>query len=125
VLRTGWVEAYERLTQHERDELAAQIRPGSPGLYGADVSAFLWNNRIAAIAADNPGLEAGYPAKGSDISLHRALIARLRMLLGELWDVRALAEDCERDGRAEFFLTSAPLRIGGGVGSPPNVLALK
>ena len=41
------------------------------------------------------------------------------------WHWVALAEDCERDGRAEFFLTSAPLRIGGGVGSPPNVLALK
>lgn len=125
IFRTGWVEAYERLSRSERDELAVHPRPGSPGLYGADVPAFLWDNRVAAVAADNPGLEAGYPKKGSDLSLHRALIARLGMPLGELWDLRRLAEDCERDGRSAFFLTSAPLRIGGGVGSPPNVLALK
>ncbi len=125
IFRTGWVEAYERLSQPERDELAKQIRPGSPGLYGDDVPAFLWDNRVAAVAADNPGLEAGYPSRGSDLSLHRALIARLGMPLGELWDLRRLAADCEQDGRSSFFLTSAPLRIGGGVGSPPNVLALK
>jgi hypothetical protein len=47
------------------------------------------------------------------------------MPLGELWDLSRLAVDCERDGRYEFFLTSAPLRVSGGVGSPPNVLALK
>ena len=125
VFRTGWVESYEDLSQPERDELAAQVRPGSPGLYGADIPPFLWNSRVAAVAADNPALEAGYPSKGSDLSLHRALIARLGMPLGELWDLRALAEDCERDGRSTFFLTSAPLRLPGGVGSPPNVLALK
>lgn len=125
ILRTGWVEAYERLSQTERDALAADIRPGSPGLYGADVPEFLWDHRVAAIAADNPGLEAGYPAKGSDLSLHRALIARLGMPLGELWDLRRLADACEADGRSAFFLTSAPLCVTGGVGSPPNVLALK
>ncbi|MGI9657429.1 MAG: cyclase family protein, partial [Gaiellaceae bacterium] len=125
ILRTGWVEAYEELNQQEREELAAQVRPGSPGLHGADVPGFLWDNRVAAIAADNPGLEAGYPERGSDLSLHRALIARLGMPLGELWDLRRLAADCERDGRYEFFLTSAPLHVSGGVGSPPNVLALK
>ncbi len=125
VFRTGWVEAYEQLTQPEREELAAEVRPGSPGLYGADVPPYLWDNRVAAVAADNPALEAGYPAKGSDLSLHRALIARLGMPLGELWDLRRLAESCEADGRATFFLTSAPLRLSGGVGSPPNVLAIK
>lgn len=125
ILRTGWVEAYEALSQPERDELAAQVRPGSPGLYGDDVPGYLWDNRVAAIAADNPALEAGYPSKGADLSLHRALIARLGMPLGELWDLARLAADCERDGRSEFFLTSAPLHVAGGVGSPPNVLALK
>jgi hypothetical protein len=47
------------------------------------------------------------------------------MPLGELWDVAALARDCQQDGVFEFFLTSAPLRLNGGVGTPPNVLALK
>ena len=125
VLRTGWVEGYERLDQRERDEYAELVRPGSPGLYGGDVPAFLWDNRIAAIAADNPVLEAGHHGKGCDLALHRSLIALLGVPLGELWDVQHLAADCAADGRYEFMLTSAPLRLGGGVGSPPNALALK
>lgn len=126
VFRTGWVEAYERLGQAEREELAADAkRPGSPGLYGPDIPGFLWDNRIAAVAADNPGLEAGHPGTGSDLALHKALLARLGMPLGELWDVRALADDCAADGVCEFLLTSAPLHVGGGAGSPPNALALK
>ena len=111
IVRTGWVEAYECLSQAERDELAAQVRPGSPGLYGADVPEFLWDNRIAAIAADNPGLEAGYPRKGSDLSLHRALIARLGMPLGELWG-RAGARARLRAGRARPRSFSPRRRFG-------------
>ena len=125
VLRTGWVEAYERLDQRERDEYAELVRPGSPGLYGDDIPAFLWDNRIAAVAADNPALEAGHHGKGCDLALHHSLIALLGVPLGELWDVQHLAADCAADGRYEFMLTSAPLRLGGGVGSPPNALALK
>jgi len=125
VFRTGWVEAYERLSGEEREAYAATERPGSPGLHGDDIPPFLWDNRVAAVAADNPALEAGRPRKGSDLSLHRALIPRLGMPLGELWDVAALARDCQQDGVFEFFLTSAPLRLNGGVGTPPNVLALK
>jgi hypothetical protein len=49
----------------------------------------------------------------------------LGMPLGELWDLDALAEDCAADGRYEFFLTSAPLYVPGGVGSPINAYALK
>ena len=125
LFRTGWIEAYEKLGQREREELAAQGRPGCPGLYGDDVPAWLWDNRIAAVASDNPGLEAGHPRKGSDLRLHKALIARLGMPLGEFWELDALAADCVEDGVREFLLTSAPLNLAGGVGSPPNALALK
>jgi len=45
--------------------------------------------------------------------------------IGELWDLEALASDCAGDGVYEFMLTSAPLNIPGGVGSPPNALAIK
>lgn len=125
LVRTGWIEAYEGLDPTGREALAAQVRPGSPGLFGEDIPAFLWDNRIAAVAADNPGLEAAHPGAGSDLALHRALIARLGMPLGELWQLGPLAADCTRDGLYEVFLTSAPLNLGGGAGSPPNALALK
>jgi kynurenine formamidase len=86
---------------------------------------FLWDTGVAAVAADNPALEAGHRGAGSDLALHRALLARLGMPLGELWDVQRLAGDCATDGVYDFLLTSAPLFVPGGAGSPPNVLALK
>ena len=47
------------------------------------------------------------------------------MALGELWHLDDLAADCAVDGVCEFFLASAPLNVRGGIGSPPNALALK
>lgn len=125
LLRTGWVEAYCELDENERTGLAESGAPGSAGLYGADIPAFLWDLRIAAVAADNPALEASYPQAGPDLDLHKALIARLGMPLGELWDLGALARDCTADRRFDMFLTSAPLNLSGGAGSPPNALAVK
>lgn len=125
LLHTGWIDAYEQLSSEEREALAAEGRPGCPGLYGEDVPAFLWDSRIAAVASDNPSLEAGRRGQGCDLALHEALIARLGMPLGEFWALTALAADCAADGRYEALVTSAPLNVGGGAGSPPNALALK
>ncbi len=125
LVRTGWLEAYERLGRPEREGLAALGRPGAPGLHGDDVPAFLWDNRIAAVAADNPALEATRPGDTSPLALHVALIARLGMPLGELWRLAALADDCAADGVYEALLVSAPLNLRGGAGSPANALALK
>jgi hypothetical protein len=47
------------------------------------------------------------------------------MPIGEMWNLEELADDCANDNRYEFFFTSAPLNIPGGVGSPPNALAIK
>ena len=47
------------------------------------------------------------------------------MALGELWHLDDLAADCMVDGVYEFFLASAPLNVRGGIGSPPNALAVK
>jgi len=125
LVRTGWVEAYSALGSVEREAMAAAGKPGSPGLYGASIPRLLWDNRIAAVAADNPSLEAAHPVIGSDLSLHRALIPRLGMPLGELWKLGELAADCARDGRYSMFLTSSPLNLPGASGSPANTLALK
>ena len=125
LLRTGWVEAYAELDGQGRAALASLGRPGSPGLSGEDIPAFLWDHRIAAVAADNPTLEAARPGGGAGLPLHEALIARLGMPLGELWRLGPLAADCAEDGVFEVLLVSAPLNVVGGAGSPANALALK
>jgi kynurenine formamidase len=124
LIRTGWVEAYAGLDEAARTAFDSGA-PGSAGLHGGEIPGFLWDNRIAAVAADNPALEACRPGTGADLDLHVALIARLGMPVGELWDLGALAEDCAADRRYDMFLTSAPLNLSGGAGSPPNALAVK
>jgi hypothetical protein len=57
--------------------------------------------------------------------MHWRLIPLLGLPIGELWDLDALAADCAADGAYEFLFTSAPLNVPGGVGSPPNAIAIK
>jgi hypothetical protein len=82
---------------------------------------------VAAIAADNPAVEAWPPAAfdDPDAFLHRRLLPLLGLPLGELWDLDALADDCAADSVHVCLLTSAPLNVRGGVASPPNALAIK
>jgi hypothetical protein len=42
-----------------------------------------------------------------------------------MWDLEALGDDCAADGVYEFLVTSAPLNLQNGVGSPANALAVK
>jgi hypothetical protein len=48
----------------------------------------------------------------------------LQGYLGEFFDLEALSVECRKHGRYSFFFTSMPLNLAGGVGSPPNVLAI-
>jgi hypothetical protein len=47
------------------------------------------------------------------------------LMLGEYWDLNALAADCAADGVYEFQLIAPPLRVVGAVGSPVNPIAIK
>jgi len=57
--------------------------------------------------------------------LHFHMLSFFGMPIGEMWDLEGLAEDCASDGYYDFFFTSAPMNIPGGVGSPPNAIAVK
>ncbi|MEJ1231014.1 MAG: hypothetical protein WDM88_10925 [Galbitalea sp.] len=57
--------------------------------------------------------------------LHHMLLGSFGMAIGELWWLGDLVDDCREDGRWEVFLTSAPLNLPGGIGSPANALAIK
>lgn len=140
LMRTGWLAFYfNQMTPEEQQSLPAQLV--CPGLIQArETVAWLWNHRISVIASDNLGVEAipsivGSPfvsaydqAAGTDPIhaglMHPTLIALLGFCLGELWDLEALAEDCAATGVYECFVTSKPLNLTGGVGSPANALAI-
>ena len=45
-------------------------------------------------------------------------------MIGEFFNLEKLGEECEKQGRYTFFVASMPLNIPGGVGSPPNAMAI-
>jgi kynurenine formamidase len=130
LLRTGWMAWYKALDADRRGTLRGTLHPDPGGLRcpgldaGQATAAWLWDHRIAAIAADNPAVEA-LPVEPRPGFQHRRLIALQGMPLGELWDLDELAVDCAADGVYEFMLVSAPLYLPGGVGSPANAYAIK
>ena len=87
---------------------------------------WIFDRELAAVATDTWGLEV-LPNETADVfqPLHIILIVHMGLLVGEIFDLEALADDCATDGRYEFLFTGAPLPITGGVGSPVNPLAIK
>lgn len=130
LLRTGWLKWYLSLEDNGRKELAGSLHNGDGGLEcpglesGKDTAAWLWNHQISAVAADNPALEALKVIKEQGGFLHRLLIPLMGMPVGEFWFLEELSDYCRRSSRYEFFLTSAPLHLRKGVGSPNNAYAL-
>mgnify|MGYP000126629363 CR=1 FL=1 len=123
LVRTGWLEWYRGLDRGGRDRCAERLR--APGLQSTEQMARrLWDWHIAAVAADNPALEA-WPPAAPEHFLHFRLLPLLGLPIGELFDLDALAADCAADGVYESFFTSAPLNLQAGVASPPNALAIK
>jgi kynurenine formamidase len=97
----------------------------APGL-SFTTAGWLHRTEIAAVATDTWGFEVR-PNEFDDAfqPLHQVAIPHLGLLLGEMWALEELAEDCAADGVYEFLLTAAPLPITGAVGSPVNPIAVK
>lgn len=128
LLRTGWMKYYLGLGDRERiafAEASQANQANMPGLRATrNVAEYLWDLGIAAIAADNMGVER-FPVKLEEDFLHRRVLPLLGIPLGELWTFEELAEDCAQDGVYAFMLVSVPLRLPNGVGSPANACAIK
>jgi kynurenine formamidase len=129
VIRTGWLSAYRALSSGERMSLAAAPNAESFGLAGTEqMAAALWDAQVAAVASDNPSLEAWPPRwptePGRPASLHRSLLARLGIPIGELWDLDLLADKCAQRGSYAFFCVSVPTTLPGALASPANAVAI-
>lgn len=134
-VRVGWMAWYRGLGPDARAALAEASRTfvgiRIPGVGpGPDVAEWCWEHGIAAIAVDNPTVEpfppdVGDGELGPNDMVHVKVMVYLGIPLGEFFDFETLAEDCAADGVYEFLFTSKPLGIVGGIGSPPNAIALK
>jgi kynurenine formamidase len=142
LVRTGWLPWYLTIDAEQRAAISDFTVLETPGLRACEESArLLWNLHVAAIATDNPAVEvwpigalidpaeraaiAADPRREHEMLLHTRLIPMLGLIMGELFDLEALADDCAADGRYTCFFTSAPINLPQGVASPPNALALK
>ena len=124
LLHTGWLAHLMDLPVAERAPLLDPRTQAVPGLaVGEQTVAWLWDRHLAAVAADNVGVEACGP--GLRFALHPHLLALLGMPLGEYWWLHDLAADCRRTGAYESLLVSVPLPVRGGIGSPALAVAIR
>lgn len=131
LLHTDWARhAVEDLSAEDKASLSTSRR--FCGLeQSRETLAWIWDHHFAVVASDTVAVEvmpsvATSPFTGNvGRMMHPDLIALLGVHLGELWKLDELAEDCTADRVYEFMVTAKPLNLLGGVGSPPNALALK
>ena len=104
-------------------EFAGGARPG----LGLSSIPWLHEKRVAAVAADNYGVEV-HPSQVEGLQrspLHLACIANMGLLFGEIFDMEELAADCAQDRVYEFLFVAPPLPVTRAVGSPINPYAVK
>jgi kynurenine formamidase len=125
LIRTGWTGWYHHQDASTR---AAKFTAQSaqPGLAPTEeTAAWLWDRHVSAVAADNMAVEVAPLDMSEGNFLHFRLIPGFGMPIGEFFWLDDLAAACASDGRWSFLFTSAPLNVPGGVGSPPNALAIR
>jgi kynurenine formamidase len=126
LIHTGWMESYNQCTPEQKGALSSFANVKAIGIEATrEMVAWLWDQRVAAIGTDSPGVEP-LPADFSDEGiLHYRALPLLGLPLGELFVLAPLAEDCARDRRYEFMVVSAPMVLEGGIATPPNAVAIK
>lgn len=95
------------------------------GLQGSEKSVrWLYDHHFAAVVGDTVAFEAWPPKLEEGWCLHEWLLSEWGTPIGEMWDLESLSEKCKQRGKYTFFLTSAPLHVKGGIGSPPGAIAI-
>jgi kynurenine formamidase len=116
LIRTGWWARF--------------LITGDGAEHGAGLdwrcASWFHDHDVAAVASDNLMVEDPVSGvEGTFLPMHMLCLRDMGLMLGEYWDLTALAEDCAADGVYEFQLVAPPLRVVGAVGSPVNPIAIK
>ncbi|CAG7992812.1 unnamed protein product [Penicillium salamii] len=127
-IRSGFTAAYNKLNDQQRKDLALRSSPDFNGVEASEgMVRWLWEHQFAAVAGDAPSFERA-PIRGAhadpNFNLHEWVLAGWGTPIGEMFDLEKLSEHCKATGRYSFFLSSMPLKVVGGVASPPNAFAI-
>ncbi|PMD25416.1 hypothetical protein NA56DRAFT_686012 [Hyaloscypha hepaticicola] len=123
-VHSGFVKALEALQGEDAKNYAANPPPTAIGVKsGEEMVKWIWEKQFAAVAGDMLAFEA-LPFQSTTHLLHEWLLAGWGMPIGELFDLEKLATECRRLNKWSFFFSSIPLKVPGGVASPPNSVAI-
>lgn len=98
--------------------------PLEPGI-GVECLPWLQEGGVAAVACDNWAVEHLHANSAGRLPLHEVGIVHMGLILGEIFQLDALATACAADGRYDFLLAAGPLPVCGGVGGAVNPLAIR
>ena len=123
-VRSGYVKAFNSLSEKEAQKLVVTPNPPAIGLESSkETLRWIWDSQFAAVAGDHPSFEA-WPCQDTEYLLHEWLLAGWGVPIGELFDLETLAVECKKRKKWSFFFSSVPLKVPGGVASPPNGVAI-
>ncbi|KAF2004324.1 hypothetical protein P154DRAFT_485524 [Amniculicola lignicola CBS 123094] len=123
MLRSGYVRWHNQASTTARKS-GTQENNIAIGLRASEEAVrWLYSHHFAAVVGDTVAFEA-WPPAFDGWCLHEWLLTQWGTPIGELWDLEKLSETCKEKKRYTFFLTSAPLHVRGGVGSPPGAIAI-
>lgn len=106
------------------DDPEARRRRRQSGLTEGTIP-WLAERDVAMVAADNRTVEVVPDPSGAVLPFHVAAIRDLGLLLGELFDLDALAAACQADRRYEFMFVAMPMPLVNAVGSPLSPVAIR
>jgi kynurenine formamidase len=89
---------------------------------------FVHKTELAALASDTWGCEVRpneSEKNGINQPWHWITIPIMGMTMGEIFNLKELADDCEADKVYEYLFVAPAIPITGAVGSPVNPLAIK
>jgi kynurenine formamidase len=84
----------------------------------------LHERRVAVFLPDGDGETVPSPVADVVYPIHPLQITAMGMLCADSLDLQDLARVCEEEGRWEFLVVLAPLRLPRGTGSPFNPIAV-
>jgi kynurenine formamidase len=122
LVRTGLLGATMRSDAWTEFAQCGPNLPNTPGV-AVDALPLLHELGVCAIACDNWAVEQltggppGFP-------VHELALVYMGMILGEVFELDALAEACAAASRYEFLFAGQPLPLRGGVGGPVNPIAV-